>query len=149
MQWWQQLQFRPPHTVAAGSTIPSSVPSLAWISVARDWPPGSMAAGPAASRRGGRCHVSLGAPAATVEGVLFVNFIWRGSFWQFDCVGGLFRQKIGLPGNSKWASGNLRKCVNQCRSVLLSARVGPRFSSFKDCSVLTTEDGSSLDFVWS
>ena len=35
--------------------------------------PGAVAAGAAASSRGGMCHVSLGAPAATVEGVLFAN----------------------------------------------------------------------------
>ena len=43
-------------------------------------PPGTVAAGAAASLCGGVCHVSPGAPAATAEGVFFVNLSRRGSF---------------------------------------------------------------------
>ena len=39
--------------------------------------PQRMAASPAASEHGSRSHASIAAPAATAEGVFFVNLICR------------------------------------------------------------------------
>ena len=76
----RQRQQWPPHTVAAWPTWPRPLrrgccavhnplqPAL---------PPPAVAAGPAASWRDGRCHVSPAAPVATAEGVLFVKLIQR------------------------------------------------------------------------
>ena len=89
--WARNGQQWPPQPVAAWPTwshpFRCTVPNP--LGTAR--PPPAVAAGPAASWRGGRCHVSPAAPAATAEGVLFVNVfdMWsflaillaKGSFW--------------------------------------------------------------------
>ena len=84
----------PPHPVAAWPTWPRPFrPGSGYCAnrVLPLLPPPAVAAGPAASWRGGRCHVSPAAPAATAEGVLFVKFIGRWSFlsihsprWSFS-----------------------------------------------------------------
>ena len=65
--------------------------------VAHGLPPGPVAAGLAASRRGGRCHVSPGAPAATAQGVFFVNFVQRESFLSIVFARGSFSTKNLQP----------------------------------------------------
>ena len=73
-------QGRPPGLVAAWPTTPGPF-RRGMMYCAEDvlagLPPPAVAAGPAASWRGGRCHVSPAAPAATAEGVLFNVFICR------------------------------------------------------------------------
>ena len=75
--WARHGQQWPPQPVAAWPTWPHplrcTVPNLLY----RARPPPVVAAGPAASWCGGRCHVSPAAPAATSEGVLFDVFICR------------------------------------------------------------------------